>query len=594
MITHELIQGSNDWHQHRRSHWNASDAPAMMGCSPYKTRTQLLHEMHTGLAPEVDAGTQRRFDDGHRFEALARPLAEAIIGDDLYPVTGSDGKLSASFDGLTMCETIGFEHKTLNAELRMCMEGEDETGRLPAQYVIQMEQQCMVSGAGRILFMASKWDGDTLIEARNCWYTPDAELRADIIAGWAQFEIDLANYTPTEVVAEVVGRTPEILPALTITMRGEVSESNLAEFKQVALAAIRSVNRDLKTDQDFADSAKARKWCEDIETRVAAAKDHALGQTKTIDDLFRAMDEISVEARDVRLTLEKLEKARKESRRGEIVAGGIKALADHIAALNARIGKSYMPVTPCDFGGVIKGLRTFDSMQNAVDTALANAKISTSAIADRIQVNLTYLEEDVPQGHAFLFADLSSIVIKDTDDFHAIVDNRISAHKAKREKEEAEQRERIRKEEVERLDREAETREQQRQAEIAFAVLQQRQDPAVAAQHEAMREAISIGMGVTMTAIDGNGTLDVKHVPAANVVPMRTAPAAAPSTPPTLKLGQIGERLGFSLTGDFLKSLGFEPAARDKSALLFHEASFTLICAALVNHINYVQAKAAA
>ena len=86
MQTVKLIQGSADWHTHRARHFNASDAPAMMGCSPYKTRTQLLHELHTGLTPDVDAAQQRRFDDGHRYEALSRPLAEEFIGQELYPL----------------------------------------------------------------------------------------------------------------------------------------------------------------------------------------------------------------------------------------------------------------------------------------------------------------------------------------------------------------------------------------------------------------------------------------------------------------------------------------------------------------------------
>ena len=75
MKQHNLIQGSPEWHAHRANHFNASDAPAMMGCSPYKTRTQLLHEKHTGVTPEVDAATQRRFDAGHAAEAAARPCA---------------------------------------------------------------------------------------------------------------------------------------------------------------------------------------------------------------------------------------------------------------------------------------------------------------------------------------------------------------------------------------------------------------------------------------------------------------------------------------------------------------------------------------
>ena len=83
MKTVNLVQGTPEWHAHRAQHLNASDAPAMMGCSPYKTRAQLIREVTTGITPEVDAATQRRFDDGHRFEELARPLAEAIIGEEL-------------------------------------------------------------------------------------------------------------------------------------------------------------------------------------------------------------------------------------------------------------------------------------------------------------------------------------------------------------------------------------------------------------------------------------------------------------------------------------------------------------------------------
>ena len=73
MQTVNLIQGSKEWHLHRANHFNASDAPAMMGVSKYKTRDQLLHEMATGLTQEVDANTQKLFDNGHKFEALARP-----------------------------------------------------------------------------------------------------------------------------------------------------------------------------------------------------------------------------------------------------------------------------------------------------------------------------------------------------------------------------------------------------------------------------------------------------------------------------------------------------------------------------------------
>src|SRR5688572_8572760 len=121
MQTHDLIQGTPEWHAHRARFDNASDAAAALGVSPYKTRSELLRERATGIPAPVDPFQQKRFDEGHRAERLARPLAEKIIGEDLYPVVGTNGTRSASFDGLTMLERVSFEHKLLNEELRACM-----------------------------------------------------------------------------------------------------------------------------------------------------------------------------------------------------------------------------------------------------------------------------------------------------------------------------------------------------------------------------------------------------------------------------------------------------------------------------------------
>lgn len=64
----------------------------------------------------------------------------------------------------------------------------------------------------------------------------------------------------------------------------------------------------------------------------------------------------------------------------------------------------------------------------------------------------------------------------------------------------------------------------------------------------------------------------------------------AEETPPTLRLGQISTHLGFAVTADFLRSLGFEPTGRERAAVLYHASSWPLIRAALVNHINTLPA----
>lgn len=49
----ELTQGTPQWHTHRAQYLNASDAPAMMGCSPYKSRAELIRERATGITPTM-------------------------------------------------------------------------------------------------------------------------------------------------------------------------------------------------------------------------------------------------------------------------------------------------------------------------------------------------------------------------------------------------------------------------------------------------------------------------------------------------------------------------------------------------------------
>ena len=598
MITHNLIQGSQEWHAYRAAHDNASDAPAMMGCSAYKTREQLLAERATGIVPEVDSATQRRFDAGHRFEALARPLAEAIIGEDLYPVTGSleDSRLSASFDGLTLLEDVALEHKTLNQRLRAVLEVPGCTGAdLPMEYQIQMEQQCAVSDCERILFMASAWDSDDqLIEALHCWYTPNPELRARILAGWDQFHKDVATYVPPEPKpAPVVAEPMESLPAVSMRLDGKLAVvSNLPDFATALRAFIERIPAKPDTDQDFANAEAACKSLKRAEDALTAGEDAALGEMVDFEAMRRQVRDLKDLARATRLATEKLVTARKEQIRGEIVAGGVAALRDHIASLNTRLGKPYMPQVPADFGGVVKGKRTVDSLRGAVNDELARAKIAANEIADRIQVNLNTLRE-LASAHAFLFADTATIVLKQPDDLTILVKSRIAEHEAAEAQRLEAERERIRFEELAKLQRETAA---QARAELdrqrAAEENERNQAAALTSQAQA---AIKVD-DVVDAEVPHGAVLPVAATPTAHIISLlRDDPEPAERTgTPTLKLGQIAERLGFTLTADFLKGLGFEPAATDRASKLYFEADFPLILTALVRHIEAVQSKAAA
>ncbi|MDC7805564.1 YqaJ viral recombinase family protein [Luteimonas sp BLCC-B24] len=577
----ELTQGTPEWQAHRAQHLNASDAPAMLGISPYKSRSELVRETATGVSAEVDDATQRRFDDGHRYEALARPIAEQIIGEDLFPCVGTEGKYSASFDGLTLMADAAFEHKSLNDTLRAAMVEGCKGADLPEHYRVQMEHQCMVSGAESVLFMASKWNGDELVEERHCWYYADLELRERIVAGWTQFEADVAAYeTPASAPHVAPGRAPDQLPALRVEVTGMVTASNLAEWKDAAIAVFRGISTDLQTDQDFADAEKTVKWCGDIEEQLKAAKARALSQTESIEELFRTIDQISAEAREKRLDLNKLVTRRKEERRSEIGNAARRAVLEHVRAINESLGECAIdpPATLVpDIAAAIKGKRSFAAMQEAVDAVAANAKIAASQQADRVRANAAILAQHAE--HAHLFADRVSLCAsKAPDDLRNLVAARVAeAQRAEAERLEQE-RERIRQEETARIERE--------QAEAAAAEAERvERARAQAAQQEPEGNA---GAGAapapTAAATAASGTAPAAatgDVVAPRLGERIAASVSAPSTA-RIKLGDINARIApLSIDAAGLASLGFQPVGVERAAKLYREADFPLICTTL-------------
>lgn len=443
MKIHNVAQGSSEWHALRAQHFTASEAPAMMGASKYQTRTDLLTLKKTGITPDVTPSQQYIFDKGHATEASARPLVEAMIGEELYPVVGTLGNLLASMDGATMLGETLFEHKLWNESLV----AQVKAGELDPHYYWQLEQQLLVSGAERVIFVCSDGTAENFVSME---YRPVAGRAEQLVEGWKQFEADLGGHVVADTPSIVVGKAPDELPALRIELTGMVTASNLKVFEQSALAVIDSVKTTLQTDQDFADAKKAVKWCGDVEEAVAAAKKQALSQTATIDELFSSLDRVSAHARETRLKVDKLVKAQELLVKTNIKQKAEQALTDHVAAINKTLGKVVLPAVTADFVGAMKNKRTIASLQDAVDTELARAKIDASQAADSIRLNLTSLAE-LAADHAFLFSDLQQLVTKANDDLVALIKVRISEHeKAEEEKAEA-TRKRIREEELQRI-----------------------------------------------------------------------------------------------------------------------------------------------
>jgi len=374
-----------------------------------------------------------------------------MIGEELYPVVGTEGNLLASMDGATELGETLFEHKLWNESLVAQVKAEE----LAPHYYWQLEQQLLVSGAERVIFVCSDGTAENFVSME---YRPVAGRAEQLVEGWKQFEADLLNFEMADTPSIVVGKAPDELPALRIELTGMVTASNLKVFEQSALAVIDSVKTTLTTDQDFADAKKAVKWCGDVEEAVAAAKKQALSQTQSIDELFSSLDRISAHARETRLKVDKLVKAQELLVKTNIKQKAEQALTDHVTAINKTLGKVTLPAVTADFAGAMKNKRTIASLQDAVDTELARAKIDASQIGDSIRNNLASLDE-LAVDYMFLFNDVQQLVMKANDDLVALIKVRISEHqKAEEEKAEA-QREQIRKEELQRIEDEAKAKQ---------------------------------------------------------------------------------------------------------------------------------------
>jgi len=429
MRTLELTQGSPEWRAHRANHHNSSEAPAMMGVSPYLKRSDLIRLTATAGEREVDERTQKLFDRGHEAEALGRPIAERLIGEELFPATATSDEhphLSASFDGVTMDERTCFECKLWNESKAALV----RAGTVPPEDYWQCVQQLVVSRAERLVYMVTDGTEERTV---HCELRLTAEDEKHLLDGWKQFDADVAAYQHEPVAAEVVGRAPEALPALLVQVTGSVLASNLPLFKERALEVFRAIKTDLQTDNDFADAEQTVKFCKNIEERLDQAKQHALAQTASIDELFRAIDDISAEARAKRLELDKLVKNRKEQVRLDIIRAGERALLEHVATLDQRIrsrgARVSMPQLAANFAGCIKGLKTLASIKDAVSTELARLKIEANALADRMDANLRTLQE-LAAGYETLFPDTQQLALKDGADLTATIKARIADHEA--------------------------------------------------------------------------------------------------------------------------------------------------------------------
>ena len=600
-------QGSAAWHAARAGRFCASEAAAAMGVSKYTTRDALLHQKATGITEDVGPAKQRIFDAGHAAEAAARPIAEALADVEFFPAVGIaeiEGlPLLASFDGIDVLDEMLWETKMLNQSLAEQV----QACSLEPHYWSQLEHQLLVSGAECVLFTTS--DG-TQEGTYHMWYESKPERRQQVLAAWHQFAKDLAAYVPLEAkAAPLVAAPMEALPAVSVRVDGQLAIiSNLPAFGEALRAFIARIPKEPKTDQDFVDTHAACKSLKKAEDALAASEDNALAQLEDVNVMRRLVSDYRELARSTRLTHEKLVERQKDLLRGEAVAGGVTALRQHIAELHASVGKPWVQVPQANFGAVIKGMRSLDSIRGAINDELARCKIEADAQARRIVANIRVLDQ---VGHGFLFPDAQQLsTAHGADTFTGLVHGRIAQHQAAEQARQDAERKRIRAEEVARLEREQEARARAIAAEAAEQQFKERQAAKQAAEQAQAAEraadviaqaaapapallAISMDRCCEKAVAEGVG---ICRDCAQSLEDWREVRALerAPDTGERINLSAINEHLApIKMDAAGLAALGFEPVAVVKASKLYLADDLPRIRAALVRHLQGLSLQAA-
>lgn len=151
MLRHNLEQGSPEWLSFRNTHIGASEAPILMGESPYKRTPLMLWKEKTGLsAPQVSTPAMQR---GQVLEEQARQLFQNQFNISVPPVVGTHEEreyMLASFDGLSSDGKVAIEIKCVKREFHdMAL-----NHKIPQGFYGQMQHQIYVGDVKEMYYVS--------------------------------------------------------------------------------------------------------------------------------------------------------------------------------------------------------------------------------------------------------------------------------------------------------------------------------------------------------------------------------------------------------------------------------------------------------
>lgn len=147
-----LEQGSKDWLKWRLQKHTATDSPAVMGVSPYKTKRDLFFEK-MGFGEAADSSKEYIFAQGHKVEEFLRNHIKENLGHDFTPLCAESSEreyMAASLDGYI--KNIGVAEMKLMGTTAIKNIIKKGVSEIPVHYMIQLQHQLYVTEEEKAFF----------------------------------------------------------------------------------------------------------------------------------------------------------------------------------------------------------------------------------------------------------------------------------------------------------------------------------------------------------------------------------------------------------------------------------------------------------
>ena len=191
----DVLQGSTEWHELRRTKIGASNSPALLGISPYKTSSDIYREMVLGESGYVNKAMKHGTDTESEARDFFNNIKSSLYDDSIFTpavvVSDEYDIMMASLDGINESRTAIVEIKCPGQSVYL----DCTKSKVPVHWEYQIQHQLCVTGLDlAILFVYRNPEENIYIV-----YGRDEGKIAEIVSACDKFEKEhLSTYTAPE------------------------------------------------------------------------------------------------------------------------------------------------------------------------------------------------------------------------------------------------------------------------------------------------------------------------------------------------------------------------------------------------------------